>query len=429
MFQKCKVDKRSKCYPCVRSRCGHSWTVRYREPGGRSGRQREVSFRRKALADGFAARVESDKVLGIYIGVTGWKKPLAEVYREFIDCGDRARTTRCQYEASLRCHIEPYFRGRPIGSVKAKDVRAWLVWMVEERGYARSTAYSRYGILRGVFGFAVANDYLAKDPCRQVRWGSRYGRRGVRRVIRLPSLSEIAAIAEHLPGPYRLVVWLMAGCGLRIGEASAVSLGQFDFADGTLRVDRQITQDGGQHLPGVRGRRVLPKRRGRAHRIRHLKGREQDEGRLVPVPLSIAAKVREHVRCYGTFRVEDGPNRLVGDYLFANLGRTNILMYSLISRLWHAARCAAGIVREITPHWLRHFFASAGLAKGVPVTDMAEWLGHRDSRTTHRTYAHVMPDAPERLRTVMDSIFTLEAEVNLPLEFEAVHEAAFAVKY
>ncbi|QNA71999.1 tyrosine-type recombinase/integrase [Streptomyces sp. So13.3] len=104
-------------------------------------------------------------------------------------------------------------------------------------------------------------------------------------------------------------------------------------------------------------------------------------------------------------------------------------MYSLISRLWHAARRAAGIVREITPHWLRHFFASAGLAKGVSVTDMAEWLGHRDPRTTHRTYAHVMPDAPERLRTVMDSTFNLEAEVILPLEFEAVHEAAFAVRY
>ncbi|WP_349307943.1 MULTISPECIES: tyrosine-type recombinase/integrase [unclassified Streptomyces] len=104
-------------------------------------------------------------------------------------------------------------------------------------------------------------------------------------------------------------------------------------------------------------------------------------------------------------------------------------MYSLISQLWHAARRAAGIAREITPHWLRHFFASAGLAKGVPVTDMAEWLGHRDSRTTHQTYAHVMPDAPERLRSVMDSIFNLEAEVTLPLEFEAVCEAAFAVRY
>ncbi|MEV5950608.1 hypothetical protein [Streptomyces sp. NPDC051993] len=45
--------------------------------------------------------------------------------------------------------MEPYFRARPIGSVKAKDIQAWLVWMVEERGYALSTAYGRYGFSAG----------------------------------------------------------------------------------------------------------------------------------------------------------------------------------------------------------------------------------------------------------------------------------------
>ncbi|MET9883358.1 tyrosine-type recombinase/integrase [Streptomyces sp. NPDC006430] len=53
-------------------------------------------------------------------------------------------------------------------------------------------------------------------------------------------------------------------------------------------------------------------------------------------------------------------------------------MYSLVDRLWRTAKQATGITRKITPHWLRHFFASAGLSKGVPVTDMAEWPGHRD---------------------------------------------------
>ncbi|WP_194236026.1 hypothetical protein [Streptomyces acidicola] len=55
---------------------------------------------------------------------------------------------------------------------------------------------------------------------------------------------------------------------------------------------------------------------------------------------------------------------------------------------------------------------------------MAEWLGHRDPRVTHQTYAHVMPDAPERLRSLMDAVFTLQSELDLPLEFEAVVEAA-----
>ncbi len=55
---------------------------------------------------------------------------------------------------------------------------------------------------------------------------------------------------------------------------------------------------------------------------------------------------------------------------------------------------------------------------------MAEWLGHRDPKVTLQTYAHVMPDAPDRLRSVMDAVFNLETELSLPLEFEAIVEAA-----
>ncbi|MEV4939733.1 hypothetical protein [Streptomyces zaomyceticus] len=39
-------------------------------------------------------------------------------------------------------------------------------------------------------------------------------------------------------------MWLMAGCGSRIGEACAVTLQEFDFEEGTLNVDRRIAQDG-----------------------------------------------------------------------------------------------------------------------------------------------------------------------------------------
>lgn len=280
----------------------------------------------------------------------------------------------------------------------------------------RAARRCRYGILRGVLGYAVANGCRAQDPSRGWSTSLHYSRRGRRKAVRLPALAEITSIAEHLPAPYRLLVWLMAGCGLRIGEASAVCLQQVDFAAGMLLVDRQIAQDGGAPAAG-RGRR-----RGRAHRIRHLKWRAPGEGRLVPLPGVIAAKVREHVRRHGTFRVADGPNRMAGDYLFANIGRTNILMYALVHRLWQAARKAAGVARRITPQWLRHFFASVGLAKGVPVTDMAAWLGHSDPRTTYQTYARVLPDAPERLRPVMDDVLTLRTQLVLPLQFEALHE-------
>lgn len=70
VFQRCKGDTRDRNYPCVRPRCGHAWTVRYREPGGRRGRQREKSFPRRIGMDGadaFAAGVEKDKKARVWV--------------------------------------------------------------------------------------------------------------------------------------------------------------------------------------------------------------------------------------------------------------------------------------------------------------------------------------------------------------------------
>jgi len=59
---------------------------------------------------------------------------------------------------------------------------------------------------------------------------------------------------------------------------------------------------------------------------------------------------------------------------------------------------------------LRHCFASTALANGIPITEMAQWLGHRSIEMTHRIYgnprAHLMgsgardprPGVPERRR-------------------------------
>ncbi|MFD6248287.1 hypothetical protein [Streptomyces roseolus] len=77
--------------------------------------------------------------------------------------------------------------------------------------------------------------------------------------------------------------------------------------------------------------------------------------------------MKEHVGSDGRLGVEEGPDRLRGDRRFSDVGRTNTLVYSLVDRPRRSAERAAGATRKITPRWLRHFFASAGLSKGVPV--------------------------------------------------------------
>lgn len=77
---------------------------------------------------------------------------------------------------------------------------------------------------------------------------------------------------DAAPPRYRAMLWLMAGCGLRLGEAMAVSRDQIDFKAETLRVDFQIAEDGDTES----GKNSAIQRR-------HIKSREEGEpGRSVP---------------------------------------------------------------------------------------------------------------------------------------------------
>lgn len=51
---------------------------------------------------------------------------------------------------------------------------------------------------------------------------------------------------------------------------------------------------------------------------------------------------------------------------------------------------------------LRHFFASNCLGNGIPITDVAEWMGHRDVKITFKHYRHLMPGSISRAAEVLD---------------------------
>ncbi|MEU9795021.1 site-specific integrase [Streptomyces sparsogenes] len=423
VFQKCKTDKKNPNYLCEKTRCGHPWTVRYREPGGRGARQREKTFEKKTDADKFSVRIERDKDVGSYIDPDGAKKQLVRVYKEFIEAGDTVMGSKRNYEYSLNRHIGPYFGGRTIGSIKPADIQGWLKWMTSEAGYAESTTLVRYRVLASVFNYAVNNDYIAKNPCHRVKVKQAKVLRRSKKKIQIPTMDEMTALADNLPDQLQLVVWIMAGAGLRVGEALAISVQQIDFEEGVLSVDRQIVADGKNEAPVTATDRARTKGRHRALCIRHLKWRDSDDGRKIPIGRWLTKKIQEHIDHFGTFRVEEGPNRMVGDYLFSNAGRTNIASPSYMTRWWTAAIKDAGLQRNVKRHWLRHFFASAALSRGVPVHEVAEWLGHTDPRVTYQMYSHVMPDAPERLRVLMDSVFTGVEALELPQEFETTESA------
>ena len=51
----------------------------------------------------------------------------------------------------------------------------------------------------------------------------------------------------------------------------------------------------------------------------------------------------------------------------------------------------------------RHYFASYAHGNGIPIIDVAEWMGHKSIEETFRTYRHLMPGSITKAARILDA--------------------------
>jgi integrase/recombinase XerD len=222
---------------------------------------------------------------------------------------------------------------------------------------APATLQRKTACLRSFYRHLRRSGTLTDDPTAKLR-APRQGRRlphvlsrdEVARLLAQPSGAEPPALRD------RALLELMYACGLRASEAIALEAGDVDLEAGVLR---------------ARG-----------------KGNKE---RLVPVGSAAARALTAYLR--------HGRPHLVGDRwesrLFVNQrgsGLTRQGLYKIVQR--HAA--SAGLADKMSPHTLRHTFATHLLAGGCDLRSLQEMLGHADIATT-QLYTHL---SAERLKDV-----------------------------
>ena len=77
------------------------------------------------------------------------------------------------------------------------------------------------------------------------------------------------------------------------------------------------------------------------------------------------------------------------EYLFPARGGEGHMHYVTVERIIRKLARAAGLKKRVTPHVLRHSFATISLAKGMDVREIQELLGHASLRST-QIYTHVV---------------------------------------
>lgn len=348
-------------------RCKHSWVVRYRA----GGRQRERSFRhdQKTVANDFALKLEHDKKAGVFIDPKLGEVSVTEWCERWIRQRQGADNSRAVYETVLAKHIKPAIGDMQLRRVTREYIQDLLLETMPKT-VGRAVVNSAKTLLGAALSEAVRAGRIPSNPAASIRLPA--AQEAAEFIV--PTRKQLDALTDGMAKDWALCVWLMRGCGLRIGEALAVS--QASVRDHVLRVSEQVYDQ--------------------PPRLGPLKHRKPGEYRDVPLPLYVAERINDHDTIHGA--AAEG-------YLFRGRNQALPSQHTVRTQFMSAAK-AAGLPRKFTPHDLRHVFASVALSNGVPITDVSRWLGHRSVDTTFKIYSHFVPDAFERGRDVLDREFS-----------------------
>ncbi|MBR8642000.1 tyrosine-type recombinase/integrase [Streptomyces tuirus] len=193
-----------------------------------------------------------------------------------------------QYRTMLTRTVEPFFGVSAISDVTSVQIERWVQWMISHRGYKPTTIRFRFSILMSVFSWAMEHGLADTNPCKPVELPVSRSRthRDQRAEVHIPSTETVLSVIAAAPERYRCMLWLMAGCGLRLGETMGLGRDRISFTERLITVDRQVACD-----------RDTGSGRYGSMRLRHVKWREDGEqGRRVPLPDVVALALRRHLR-------------------------------------------------------------------------------------------------------------------------------------
>ena len=169
---------------------------------------------------------------------------LREYAETYLAVKPRTPRVQAEYRSLLDRVILPTLGERRIDRIEPSHVTAWYASLPADTPRARAHAYS---LLSSIMNLAVANDLVAKNPCRIPKAST------VRRK-REPvpaTLEEVQTIHGAMPERYRPMVSLAAFCALRFGELTELRRKDLDLKAGTVHVRRAVTKVKGEFIVGL----------------------------------------------------------------------------------------------------------------------------------------------------------------------------------
>lgn len=235
--------------------------------------------------------------------------------------------------------------------VTPSTIVGYLMFL-RRKGRSTATVARRLASIKSFYRFLLKEGYIDKDPCENLSSPSLE-----RRLPKVLTLAEIERLLDQpdLSTPIglrdRAILEVLYATGLRVSELTNLDLGDVDLREGFVRCIGKGSKE-----------------------------------RVVPLGEIAITATKSYI--------ENGRPTLIFDpkelslFVNQNGGRmTRQSIWKLVKKYSEGAR----IPKEVTPHTIRHSFATHLLEHGANIRAVQEMLGHADISTT-QIYTHVTKD-------------------------------------
>lgn len=330
---------------------GRRWEVRYRTPERRTTRKR--GFTSKRQAQDFAATVEVEKMTGSYVAPSAGRILFGEVAEKWMASKvNLSASTAARYRSALDVHLLPRFGKTPLVDVTRGRLRTWVADMSQNR--SASTTRTNVLVMSQILDQTVQDSRIVSNPCDGLDLPKLEHKD--RRYLTFEQVDLLAKAS----GDNGVLVYVLAYCGLRFGEAAALRVADVNLERQRLRIHRSAT---------VVDSKIV------------VSSPKANQARDVPVPRFVADMLGEHARGKGA-----------GELLFPDTRGGYMRAGNVRRRWWDKAVKDSGVPEGLTLHELRHTAASLAITAGANIKTLQRMLGHASAALTLDRYGHLFDD-------------------------------------
>lgn len=264
-----------------------------------------------------------------------------------------------QIQLIYKTHISPVLGNILIYLISPNDVIN-LITTLETKNLSQTYIENILTHTRAMFKFAAEEGVIARSPFLYVKKKRQIKK--VRRNLTIIEVKHLLEVSKSMDYPMYLMICTMLYTGIRPGELCALKWNDFGTDFSCVKIDESLTDS-------------------------KFETSTKTISSIRTIPL-IAFLQNEYKELF-QYKAPQ-----FDEHVFMNRCKRPYKTDNIDQKFRHLKKCISEIYpnddfSDITPHCLRHTFATAGINSGVPIKSMQALLGHANTRTLMDTYMHI----------------------------------------